>query len=166
MGTRNAIVKDVSVTDRTAVQIAITNNNGTYGGLQNLDILADFLNDTDGAAFRNEIAFSTTEDFAVGAVDTTNNKITVTNDIPTGTEIKFSSTGVLPTPLEADVSYFAIRVDATHIRVAPTPENAERDVPFKLDDQGSGTHTLDIGDGYTEITWDLYPMLRDQHKVI
>jgi len=177
MGTRNAIVKDVATGDLTDIQTAVTNNNGTFIERQNLDVVAQFPTDVDGAAFRTEIVFDTTEDFAVGAVspfdpdnpDTTN-KITVTNDIPTGTEIKFSTTDTLPGNLVADVSYFAIRVDATHIRVAPTPENAVRNAPLCIgadkDDQGSGTHTLDIGLGYTDIVWDLHPLIEQRHQNI
>ena len=89
----------------------------------------------------------TTEDFATTDVDIATDKITVANDIDTGAEIQFSSTGVVPAPLVTGTIYFAINVDATHIQVATTPVNAAAGTDINLTDVGSGTHTLDVGDG-------------------
>ena len=88
-----------------------------------------------------------TEDFATSAVDIATEKITVTNDIATATELQFSSTGVVPAPLETGIVYYAIRVDATTIKVALTPVLAAAGTAIDLTDVGSGTHTLDIGGG-------------------
>lgn len=89
-----------------------------------------------------------TENFAVGDVDTTENWISgLANNIATCTEIQFSSTGEVPAPLETGVIYYAINVNATTIRVALTPVLAAVPTPIDLTDQGSGTHTLDIGSG-------------------
>jgi len=93
------------------------------------------------------------ETFEIGAVDIYDagdanaNKITVVTNIATCTEIQFSSTGVVPAPLETGVIYYAINVNATHIRVAETPVLAAVPTPIELTDQGSGTHKLDIGSG-------------------
>jgi len=88
------------------------------------------------------------EDFAVGDVNITENWISgLANNIATCTEIQFSSTGVVPAPLETGVIYYAINVNATTIRVAETPVLAAVPTPIDLTDQGSGTHTLDIGSG-------------------
>jgi len=95
-------------------------------------------------------AIDATEDFATTAVAIDTEKITVTNDIDTATELQFSSTGVVPTPLETGVIYYAINVDATHIQVALTPVLAAAGTAINLTDVGSGTHTLDIGSGSSE----------------
>ena len=89
----------------------------------------------------------TTEDFATTAVVIATDKITVVNDIDTGTEIQFSSTGVVPAPLVTGTIYYAINIDATHIQVASTPVLAAAGTAVNLTDVGSGTHTLDVGDG-------------------
>lgn len=88
-----------------------------------------------------------TETFATTDVDISTDKITVTNDIPTGAELRLSSTGVLPDPMVAGTVYYAIRVDATHIQVATTAVNAAAGTQIDLTDVGSGIHTLDIGSG-------------------
>lgn len=95
-------------------------------------------------------AIAATEDFATGAVAIATEKITVTNDIATATEIQFSSTGVVPAPLVTGTIYYAIRSDATHIQVALTPVLAAAGTAIDLTDVGSGTHTLDIGSGASE----------------
>lgn len=96
------------------------------------------------------IAVSATETFATTDVNITTDQITVTNDIPTATEIRFSSTGALPAPLVSGTIYYAIRIDATHIKVATNPVNAAAGTAIDLTDVGSGTHTLDIGSGSSQ----------------
>ena len=91
-----------------------------------------------------------TETFATTDVDISTEKITVTNNILTGTELRFSSTGALPDPIVTGTVYYAIKVDATHIKVATTPVTAAAGTPIDLTDVGSGTHTLDIGSGSSE----------------
>lgn len=93
-------------------------------------------------------AIAVTEDFAVDKVHVVNNTITVTtSNIVTCTEIQFSSTGVVPAPLETGVIYYAILVTEFVIKVAETPVLAAAGTAIDLTDQGSGTHTLDIGSG-------------------
>lgn len=92
-------------------------------------------------------AVSTTETFATSAVAISTDRITVTNDIVTGSLIRFSSTGVLPDPLVTGTAYYAIKVDAAHIEVATTPVAAAAGTAVDLTDVGSGTHTLDVGEG-------------------
>ena len=94
-----------------------------------------------------DTAIDATETFATTAVVIATDRITTTNDIPTGTEIVFSSTGVLPDPLVTGTVYYATRIDATHITVATNPVNAADGTVVDLADVGSGTHTLDIGSG-------------------
>lgn len=92
-------------------------------------------------------AVSTTETFATTDVAISTERITVANDIATGSLIRFSSTGVLPDPLVTGTDYYAIRVDATHIQAATTPVTAAAGTAIDLTDVGSGTHTLDVGEG-------------------
>ncbi len=68
--------------------------------------------------------------------------ITVTFDITTGQEIRFTTTGGLPAPLVAGTVYFAIRVDATHIKVATTLTLALAGTAINLTTQGTLVHTL------------------------
>jgi len=95
-------------------------------------------------------AIDATEDFSTGAVTIGADTIDVTNVIPTGTELKFSSTGVLPTTLVTGTIYYAIYVDDTTIKVATNPVTAAAGTAINLTDVGSGTHTLDIGSGSSE----------------
>lgn len=93
-----------------------------------------------------------TDTFVAGDVDSANDKITGIPDIPAGTELQFSSTGVLPTPLVTGTVYFAIRIDATTIRVATNPVDAAAGTVYvDLTDGGSGTHKLDIGSGSSTV---------------
>lgn len=95
------------------------------------------------------VAISATEDFETTDVNVSQNKLTVVNNISIGTELRFSSTGVLPAPLETGVVYYAISFDPTHIKIAPTSQCAIGNA-IDLTDVGSGTHTLDIGSGSSE----------------
>ena len=94
---------------------------------------------------------SATAEFTSEKVNFEEDKIEVGIDIPTGSKIRFSSTGVLPGGLETEVIYYAIRIDATIIRVANSPVNAaaEPPVPIDITSQGVGTHTIDVGEGET-----------------
>lgn len=83
-------------------------------------------------------------DITIGDVDISTDTITVTIDIPTGTEIIFSSTDTLPAPLVAGTTYYTIRVDGTHIKVATTLINANAGTAIDLTDVGSGTHTSTV----------------------
>ena len=53
-----------------------------------------------------------------------NDQLAVLTFIPTGMPIEFTAGGGLPAPLVASTTYYAINVDATHIRVATTFDNA------------------------------------------
>jgi len=77
-----------------------------------------------------------------GNVFIAQDKIAVGFDIPNGSKIHFSSTGVLPNPLVAETSYYAIRVDSAHIKVALTKEDALAGTQIDLTTQGTGTHAV------------------------
>lgn len=81
--------------------------------------------------------------FVPGDVDTAvDEKITIAFDITTGQEIRFTTTGGLPSPLVAGTVYYAIRVDATHIKVATTLTLALAGTAVDLTTQGTLVHTL------------------------
>ena len=79
--------------------------------------------------------------------------ITITIDIPTGAEIKFTTTDTLPTPLVVGTTYYAIKVDATHIKVATSLVNANAGIAINLTIVGVGTHTV-TGVGEMTLTLD------------
>ena len=80
--------------------------------------------------------------FVPGDVATGTEIITVSLDIATGQEIRFTTTGVIPAPLVIGTVYFAIRVDATHIKVATTLTLALARTAVDLTTQGTLVHTL------------------------
>ena len=82
--------------------------------------------------------------FVPGDVDTGTEIITVSLDIATGQEIRFTTTGVIPDPLVVGTVYYAIRVDATHIKVATTLTLALAGTAIDLTTQGTLVHTLVI----------------------
>lgn len=86
--------------------------------------------------------------FTTSDVNTSTEVITVGRDIPTTTPIKFSSTGAVPTGLVAGTTYYAIRNDATSIKVASSVANAQAGTAIDLTAVGSGTHTIT-----TEVRW-------------
>lgn len=95
------------------------------------------------------VAISSTVNFITTDVDLINDKITVGIDLVTGSLIKFTSTGTLPVPLVYGTAYYAIRVDATHIKVATTPITAASGTAIDLTSVGIGTHTMNVGEGST-----------------
>jgi len=101
------------------------------------------------------LPISATAEFTTTEVNITENKITLVDldasDIPTGSKIRFSSTGVLPGGLETEVIYYAIRIDdtITIIQVASSSVDAAKDKAIDLTDVGVGTHTIDVGEGET-----------------
>lgn len=60
----------------------------------------------------------------------------------TGVSFTLSTTGALPAPLTDTDPYYAIQVDATHIRVAATQADAYNNNPITLTTNGSGTNTI------------------------
>lgn len=90
------------------------------------------------------------EPFDTGDVTVVADTIAVDNIILTGTELVFSSTGVVPDPLVTGTVYYAIYVDDNTIKVAVNPVDAAVPTAIELTDQGSGTHKLDIGSGESE----------------
>ena len=102
------------------------------------------------------------EAFKPSAVCIVHDKITVSRDVEEGTLIKFSSTGTLPAPLDDITDYYAIRIDATHIKVASSLENAVAGIAIDLTTIGTGIHTLQLpipegfGTGTAEDPWRIW----------
>jgi len=82
------------------------------------------------------------ESITTAEVEITEDKITVDIDIPTGARIQFKTTDKLPDPLVADIVYYAIRLDSTHIKVAIRKDDAISGIQIDITDQGTGTHTI------------------------
>ena len=78
----------------------------------------------------------------VSSVDAGNDTITVTKDYTTGETVIIRTTGTLPGNLSANVVYYAIRVNATTIKLATSQANALANNPIDISSSGSGTHTL------------------------
>lgn len=76
-------------------------------------------------------------------------QIVVDIDVATGSLIRFTSTATLPLPLVYGTAYYAIRVDATTIKVATTPVNAAAGTAVNLTGTGTNgaTHTINVGEG-------------------
>lgn len=105
--------------------------------------------------FEHELTESELEDFILensnvspGNVFIAQDKIAVAMDISTGSKIHFNTTGVLPTPLVAGSSYYAIRVDSAHIKVATSKDDALAGTQIDITDQGSGVHTITLSIGH------------------
>lgn len=83
--------------------------------------------------------------FAIGDVDTTNDILTVDEDIATGTKLIFLNSDP-PGGLTTGVTYYAINLSSTTISVASTSANATAETAISLTDVGSGTHVMEIFD--------------------
>lgn len=60
----------------------------------------------------------------------------------TGVPFELSTTGSLPSPLVTGTIYYAIHLDATHIRIATTYANAIAGTAITLSTNGTGTNTI------------------------
>jgi hypothetical protein len=72
----------------------------------------------------------------------TADQLTVSTYIPTGMPIDFVAGGGLPAPLVAGTTYFAIFVDATHIKVATTFANAVAGTFIDITTAGTPPNTI------------------------
>lgn len=81
----------------------------------------------------------------MSAINTTTETITVgsTANYPTGTPVRWTTTGTLPGGLTVDTVYYVINVSGTTVRMATTLANALAGTPLvDLTSSGSGTHTM------------------------
>lgn len=77
----------------------------------------------------------------VGGVDTTNDWITTSGDIPNLSRVRFTTSSTFPAPLAAGTDYWTIRVTATTSRIATSYANAVAGTYIDLTTQGT-TGTL------------------------
>jgi hypothetical protein len=68
--------------------------------------------------------------------------LTYTNDFPTYTKVRFTTSNTLPTGLSLATDYWLVRVSATTARVATSLPNAVAGTVIAFTDAGTGTHTL------------------------
>lgn len=82
--------------------------------------------------------------FATTDVNTSTEVITLssTTNLPTGTTVRFASSGGLPAPLVAGTVYYVINTGTTTIKLATSLANAQLAVAINLSTTGSGTHTI------------------------
>ena len=71
--------------------------------------------------------------------------VTLGKDIKTGTPIKFSTTGALPTGVTAGTTYYWIRVNSTTGNLATTKANALAGTQITTSGSQSGVHAAAIG---------------------
>lgn len=70
--------------------------------------------------------------------------LTYTNDWKSGTKVRFTTSGTLPTGLSLATDYWLVRVSSTTARVATSYANYVAGTVVAFTDAGSGTHTLTI----------------------
>ena len=68
--------------------------------------------------------------------------LSTTVNYQTGVPFQVSTSGALPNPLVAGVTYYAIHLDATHIRVSTTYANAIAGTAITLTTNGTPTNTI------------------------
>lgn len=94
--------------------------------------------------------------------DNTTNLITIgsTTFFPTGTPVSLQSFGTLPSPLASGTTYYTIFVDATHLYLASSLQNAQTGVPIDLLTDGVPINTITTYQGIfnTSETSLVYPM--------
>lgn len=98
----------------------------------------------DGTGSRTVTWFDVTTDTVT--ITTANpGVITTTKDIKTGTPVKFTSTGTLPTGITAGTTYYWIRTAATTGNIATSKANAIAGTTITTSGSPSGTHTMKVG---------------------
>jgi len=100
------------------------------------------LQDSTGSRTLSEIITEQDATIATTDVDTTDDEITTTLDLPTGSRITFATTDTIPGGLTAGTVYWAINVDSTTIQVASSFANAQAGTQIDITSQGAGTHTV------------------------
>jgi hypothetical protein len=80
-------------------------------------------------------------------IDTSTNAVVTTVDVATGTPIMFTT--ATPTGITLDTIYYAIRVDATHIKFASSLALALAETNVDITNIGSGSRILNIFDRFT-----------------
>lgn len=93
--------------------------------------------------------------FENSSVNTATDQIDVSVDFATGMQVKFRTDGTPPAPLAHGVTYYAIRINSTTIKLATTYANAVAGTEIDLTSTGTGNMTLMPGP-VAKIGWDLF----------
>jgi len=88
----------------------------------------------------------TMESIASGAINTTDDIITVVTDISTGTKVMFLNSNP-PTGLSAFTFYYVINVSSTTIKLALTSDLATAETAIDITGVGTAPHMLEIYNG-------------------
>lgn len=126
---------------RHSLQITLlaTGTNGLQDG--------DTVTFTRGSNVVTYTAKTTPRTFTFPAADVTTGTDSITeasHGLTTGLQVKLSSSGSLPSPLNATSNYWVIVVDANTFKLATSRANALANSPIDLSSQGTGTHTLTV----------------------
>lgn len=113
----------------------MTLTGGTEGDVKRLKLIQD---STGSRTITFKVHDNTFED---ADVNTTDNTIVVDSDIPTATPLIFTGAD-LPAPLVASTEYYAIRHNATTVKVATTKALAMAGTAVDITDVGSGTRNV------------------------
>lgn len=92
------------------------------------------------SAFNDAYSWSNVQNTFTASAAT--DQLTVSTQYATGQEFQVIAGGGLPAPLVAATTYFAIRVDATHIKVATTYANAIAGIAIDLTTDGTPPNTI------------------------
>ncbi len=65
-----------------------------------------------------------------------------TSSFPTGTPVTIQTTGTVPLPLVAGVTYYTIFVDATHVQLSLSQSNSQNGIFIPLTTTGTTTNTI------------------------
>lgn len=74
--------------------------------------------------------------------DSTTDELTVSTNYATGMQVEVSTTGTLPNPLVINTTYYAIRVDNTHIHLATSYANAVANIFIDITTNGTPVNTI------------------------
>ncbi|EME71382.1 hypothetical protein H261_03198 [Paramagnetospirillum caucaseum] len=105
---------------------------------------------TDGPPVRNgTYEVEDGRDFEIVTADAGGDTLTATSSVVEGTALRLWTTGILPSPLEVDTTYFAIPQGGGTIKLAASRDDAFAGLSIALADAGGGLHRLRYG----EVVW-------------
>lgn len=128
--------------NKYAVQTAGITNAAT--GAPSMLMLVDILMGWAGVDMDSASAQNLTSAQTVTVDDSSGLRITYASDWKGYTQVRFSTTGTLPTGLVANTDYWTKRINGTTARVATSLDNAIANTVIPYTDAGTGTHTMTV----------------------
>lgn len=107
-------------------------------------MLCDFLMAYPGINMNSGSAQTFINNNTFTASSSTGLLLTYTNDFTTYTQVRFTTTGTLPTGLTAGTDYWIVRQSSTTSKVSTSLANAIAGTYIGYTDGGSGTHTMKV----------------------